>query len=119
MNPQSLSTMRNNETSYEEETCRTCVNHLNTLVCPITVQDKADIHGCKWWQSKKDEELRKDMYADTEMSKEKGCTTCPYAGHIDLKECPNAYTEKSKECGNYNHEQLCTQTQTLYSNSAE
>ena len=53
------------------------------------------------------------MYANT--SKEKGCSTCPYAGHFDLKECPNAYTEKSKECGNYNHEQLCTQIQTNYS----
>ena len=53
---------------------------------------------------------------NAEMSKEKVCITCPYAGHIDLKECPNAYTDKSKECGNYNHEQLCTQTQTSYSN---
>lgn len=38
------------------------------------------------------------------MNQEKGCTTCPFAGHIDLKECPNAYTEISEQCGLYKHE---------------
>lgn len=28
----------------------------------------------------------------------KGCTSCPYAGHIELKECPDAYTKVSREC---------------------
>lgn len=37
---------------------------------------------------------------------EKGCTTCPYAGHIELKECPDAYTEVSEKCGLYNHEPI-------------
>lgn len=39
-------------------------------------------------------------------NKEIGCTQCPYAGHIELKECPDAYTEVSKYCGLYNHEPI-------------
>lgn len=39
-------------------------------------------------------------------SKEIGCTQCPYAGHIELKECPEAYTEVSQYCGLYNHEPI-------------
>jgi hypothetical protein len=38
--------------------------------------------------------------------KEIGCTQCPYAGHIELKECPDAYTEVSQHCGLYNHEPI-------------
>lgn len=38
--------------------------------------------------------------------KEIGCTQCPYAGHIYLKECPDAYTEVSSHCGLYNHEPI-------------
>ncbi len=37
-------------------------------------------------------------------NQEFGCTKCPYAGHIELKECPDAYTEVSKYCSLYNHE---------------
>jgi len=40
------------------------------------------------------------------MVKEIGCTECPYAGHIELKECPDAYTEVSKHCGLYKHEPI-------------
>lgn len=32
-----------------------------------------------------------------------GCTTCPYSGHIGLKECPDAYTPVSEYCGLYDH----------------
>lgn len=28
----------------------------------------------------------------------KGCTSCPYAGHIELKECPDAYTKVASGC---------------------
>lgn len=35
-----------------------------------------------------------------------GCTECPYAGHIELKECPDAYTEVSDKCGLYKHEPM-------------
>jgi len=35
-----------------------------------------------------------------------GCTECPYAGHIELKECPDAYTEVSKKCGLYKNEPI-------------
>ena len=35
-----------------------------------------------------------------------GCTECPYAGHIELKECPDAYTEVSEKCGLYINEPL-------------
>ena len=28
--------------------------------------------------------------------KEMGCTQCPYAGHIELKECSDAYTSVSQ-----------------------
>lgn len=38
--------------------------------------------------------------------KEIGCTQCPYAGHIELKECPDAYTEVSSHCGLYNHNEI-------------
>ena len=37
------------------------------------------------------------------MKFEKGCTSCPYAGHFELKECPDAYTDVSKFCGLYDH----------------
>lgn len=40
------------------------------------------------------------------MIKEIGCTKCPYAGHIELKECPDAYTEVSQHCGLYKHEPI-------------
>lgn len=40
------------------------------------------------------------------MTKEIGCTECPYAGHIELKECPDAYTEISQHCGLYKHEPI-------------
>ena len=39
-------------------------------------------------------------------NKEIGCTQCPYAGHIELKECSDAYTEVSQYCGLYNHEPI-------------
>lgn len=39
-------------------------------------------------------------------NKEIGCTQCPYAGHIELKECPDAYTEASKHCRLYNHDPI-------------
>lgn len=39
-------------------------------------------------------------------NKEIGCTQCPYAGHIYLKECPDAYTEVSQHCGFFNHEPI-------------
>lgn len=42
--------------------------------------------------------------------KEIGCTQCPFAGHIELKECPDAYTEVSQYCGIYNHEPLEDET---------
>jgi len=34
---------------------------------------------------------------------EEGCTTCPCAGHFELRECPDAYTEKSQYCNLYSH----------------
>lgn len=40
------------------------------------------------------------------MVKEIGCTECPYAGHIELKECPDAYTEVSRWCSLYKHEPI-------------
>lgn len=40
------------------------------------------------------------------MTKEIGCTQCPYAGHIELKECPDAYTEVSQHCALYKHEPI-------------
>lgn len=33
--------------------------------------------------------------------KVKGCTSCPYAGHIEIKECPDAYTDIAKKCNLY------------------
>lgn len=39
-------------------------------------------------------------------NKEICCNQCPYAGHIELKECPDAYTDVSKYCGLYNHESI-------------
>lgn len=33
-----------------------------------------------------------------------GCTSCPYAGHFELKECPDAYTPKSHFCNLYSKE---------------
>lgn len=36
----------------------------------------------------------------------KGCTTCPYAGHIESKECVFAYTEDAKGCTLYSHEEI-------------
>ncbi len=35
-----------------------------------------------------------------------GCTRCPHAGHIELKECVDAYTEVAEHCGAYNHNEL-------------
>ena len=35
-----------------------------------------------------------------------GCTQCPYSGHIELKECPDAYTTVSQYCGLHNHEPI-------------
>lgn len=35
-----------------------------------------------------------------------GCTECPYTGHIELKECPDAYTKVSKKCGLYKNEPI-------------
>lgn len=35
-----------------------------------------------------------------------GCTRCPYAGHIELRECIDAYTEVAEHCGAYNHNEL-------------
>ncbi len=32
-----------------------------------------------------------------------GCTRCPEAGHFELRECPDAYTERAKGCGLYDH----------------
>ena len=37
------------------------------------------------------------------MDKVIGCSRCPFAGRIELKECPNAYTEVSKLCSFYDH----------------
>lgn len=31
----------------------------------------------------------------------KGCTNCPYSGHSELKECPDAYTYKAALCNLY------------------
>lgn len=36
----------------------------------------------------------------------KGCTSCPYAGHFELKECPDAYTPISQFCNLYSKEVL-------------
>lgn len=36
--------------------------------------------------------------------KVKGCSSCPYAGHFELKECPDAYTKKSADCNLYSYE---------------
>ena len=35
-----------------------------------------------------------------------GCTSCPYAGHFELKECPDAYTPISHFCKYYSKEVL-------------
>lgn len=35
-----------------------------------------------------------------------GCTKCPYVGHFELKECPDAYTDVSEKCGLYNHDPM-------------
>lgn len=45
------------------------------------------------------------------MSREIGCTRCPAAGHIELKECPDAYTERAPYCGLYNHAKLGQDTE--------
>ena len=34
-------------------------------------------------------------------NKPKGCSSCPYSGHLELPECPDAYTEKAQHCGLY------------------
>lgn len=34
----------------------------------------------------------------------KGCSSCPYAGYFELKECPDAYTKKSADCNLYSYE---------------
>ena len=39
-------------------------------------------------------------------NKVKGCLTCPYSGHMEIRECPNAYTEISHMCGMYSNEPL-------------
>lgn len=46
------------------------------------------------------------IIVDDMANKEIGCTQCPYAGHIELKECPDAYTKVSKHCNLYKHEPL-------------
>lgn len=40
------------------------------------------------------------------VSKEIGCTKCPYAGHIEVKECLDAYTNVAPHCKMYNHEHI-------------
>jgi len=40
------------------------------------------------------------------MKMEVGCTRCPYAGHIEKKECPDAYTEKANKCNLYIREEI-------------
>lgn len=30
-----------------------------------------------------------------------GCSSCPYAGHLEKLECPDAYTEKARYCKMY------------------
>ena len=34
----------------------------------------------------------------------KGCTSCPYAGKFELKDCPDAYTHVSHKCNLYSKE---------------
>ena len=46
-----------------------------------------------------------------------GCTKCPYAGHIELKECPDAYTEVSKYCNLYNNSDFQTESKAKASPS--
>lgn len=43
---------------------------------------------------------------------EKGCSTCEYAGHIEIKECPDAYTEVAKGCNLYSHEEFDDKEET-------
>ena len=47
------------------------------------------------------------------VTKEIGCTGCPYAGHIELKECPDAYTDVSEKCGLYIHEPIGSAIQLM------
>lgn len=35
-----------------------------------------------------------------------GCTRCPYAGHIELKECLDAYTDKAPKCSLYDKHKI-------------
>lgn len=70
---------------------------INVLICLLTsfiIAIIVTVIYCYWLHK-----INNDV-------RNKGCSTCPYAGHIELKECPNAYTEKAKECKNYNHEQF-------------
>ena len=36
----------------------------------------------------------------------KGCTSCPYRGSFELRDCPDAYTEVSHLCNLYSKEVL-------------
>lgn len=36
----------------------------------------------------------------------KGCSACPMAGHIELPECPDAYSANSPKCNLYSNEKL-------------
>lgn len=58
-------------------------------------------------QERREAKYKKNQKSEvTKMTKEIGCTQCPYAGHIELKECPDAYTEASQHCGLYKHEPM-------------
>ena len=48
------------------------------------------------------------------MNNEIGCTECPYAGHIELKECPDAYTKVSQYCALYKHEPINSEEADMY-----
>lgn len=36
----------------------------------------------------------------------KGCTSCPYVGRIELRECPDAYTEAASGCGLFDRSEI-------------
>ena len=35
-----------------------------------------------------------------------GCSTCPQAGHFELRECPDAYTKIAEKCALYDKREL-------------
>lgn len=60
-------------------------------ICIIKTSIRYSMEKSAAWIDRKTMELE-EMKNGNQKSFVKGCTSCPYAGHLELKECPDAYT---------------------------